>query len=232
MYNLIEYSDNNSDISVSLWQLKGDEQNMDNGNPENVTTAESTSFEYKSSILGNPAAYGVLKNLKIVVPLRYLSSFWRSLEIPLINCKVHLVLNWTKSCVMYNIAGATTFKITSTKLYAPIVTLSTKDNVNLTKQLNTGFKRPVYWNEYKTKIESKDLDNNNRTRFYLDASFQEVKRLFVLAFDDIDNIDNGANKVERKSHRKCFLPRVNITNYNVLIDGRNFCKQPINYLIK
>ena len=69
----------------------------------------------------------------------------------LINCKIHLELNWTKNCVMSNIAGAATFQITSTKLYVPIVTLSTKDNVNLIKQLNKGFKRPVYWNEYKSK---------------------------------------------------------------------------------
>ena len=79
---------------------------------------------------------------------------------PLINCKIHLDLNWTKHCVMSNIAEETTFKITNTKLYIPLVTLSTKDNVNLTKKLNEGFKRPAYWNEYKTKIESKNLYNN------------------------------------------------------------------------
>ena len=110
----------------------------------------------------------------------------------------------------------TTFQITSTKLYVPIVTLSTKGNVNLTKQLNDGFKRSVYWNEYKSKIETKTADNNNVTRFPLYASFQGVNRLFVLAFN------NGANRVERDIHRKYFLPRVNITNNNVLIDGRNF----------
>ena len=73
----------------------------------------------------------------------------------MINCKIHLDLNWIKNCAMSNIAGDTTFKITNTKLYVPIVTLSTEDNVKLTKKLNEGFKRPVYWNKYKTKIESK-----------------------------------------------------------------------------
>ena len=73
---------------------------------------------------------------------------------PLINWKIHLELNWTKDCIMSSVAGATTFKITSTKLYVPIVTLSTKDNVNLAKQLNKGFKRSAYWNEYKSKIET------------------------------------------------------------------------------
>ena len=98
----------------------------------------------------------------------------------------------------------TTFKITSTKLYVPIVTSSTKDNVNLTKQLNEGFKRSVYWSEYKSKIETKIADNDNVTRFPLDASFQGANKLFVLAFN---NTDGNANKVERDSHRKYFLPK-------------------------
>ena len=81
----------------------------------------------------------------------------------------------------------------------------------------------------KRKIETRNLDNNNLTRFPLDASFQGVRRLFVLVFD---NTENGAKKVERNSHTKYFLPRVNITNYNVLIDGRNFYHQPINDIMK
>ena len=156
----------------------------------------------------------------------------------LINCKIHL-LNWDNICVMYGTdtyAGCcndnnreTTFKITSTKLYVPIVTLSTKDNVNLTKQLNEGFKRSVYWNEYKSKIETKEADADNLKRFRLDASFQGVNILFVLAFD---NTNDGDNKVERDSHRKYFLPRVEITNYKVLVDGRNLYDQSINDQIK
>ena len=73
---------------------------------------------------------------------------------PLINCKIHLELNWSNNSVMCNQNGETKFKITNTKWYVPIVTLSTKDNVNLTKQLNEGFKRSIYWNEYKSKIET------------------------------------------------------------------------------
>ena len=92
----------------------------------------------------------------------------------LINFKIHLELNWNNDCVMYgadtytgggNVNDReTTFQITSTKMYVPFVTLSTKDNVNLTKQINEGFKRSVYWNEYKSKIETKKADNNNVTR--------------------------------------------------------------------
>ena len=99
----------------------------------------------------------------------------------------------------------------------------------MTKQLNEGFKRSVFWVEYKSKIERKEAYANNLKRFPLDASFEGVNRLFVLAFG---NTNNGANKVERDNHRKYFLPRVNITNYNALIDGRNFYDQPINDRIK
>ena len=157
---------------------------------------------------------------------------------PLNNCKIHLELNWNNDCVMYGAdtyAGGdnanereTTFQITSTKLYVPVVTLSTKDNVNLTKQLNEGFKRSAYWNDYKSKIGTKTADDNNVVIFPLDT-FQGVSRLFVLTFD---SSENGNKKVERDSHRKYFLPRVNITNDNVLIDGRNFYDQPINDQIK
>ena len=88
----------------------------------------------------------------------------------LINCKIHLELNWNKDCVMLAI-DTTTFKITNTKLYVPIVTLSSKYNVKLVKILEKEFKWPVYWNEYQIKIELRILDNNNLTRFHLDASF-------------------------------------------------------------
>ena len=160
---------------------------------------------------------------------------------PLINYKIHLELNWNNNCVMYGAdtyAGGNnannreaTFQVTSTKLYVPIVSLSFKDNVNLTKLLNEGFKRSVYWNEYKSEIETKEPDANNLKRFLLHASFQGVNKLFVLAFD---NTNNGNNKVERDSHRKYSLPRVNITNYNVCISAisRNFYEQPINDQIK
>ena len=186
MYNLIEYSNNYSNTSGSLWQFKRDKQNMNSGNPANVTIDDSTSFKYKSSFFKplTAADNGVFKDVKIAVPLKYLSNFWRSLEMPLINCKIHLELNWTKDCVMSTIAD-TAFKITNTKLHVTIVTLSSKYNVKLVKLLQKGFKRPVYWNEYQAKIETRNLDNNNLTRFLLDASFQGVRRLFVLAFNNI-----------------------------------------------
>ena len=182
LYNLLEYSDNYADSSGILCQFKRDEQNMTNsGSPGNVTTEHSASFNNKSSILGNPANNGVLKISRIVVPLKYLSNVIKSLEILLVNCKIHIELNCSKNCVMTSIAGTTTYKITNTKLYVRVVTLTSKGNVNLTKQLNEEFKRPVYWNGYKTKIETKAADYD-LTRFYLAASFQGIPKFYILAF--------------------------------------------------
>ena len=120
MYILLECSDNCADSSASLYQFKRDEKNMNNGNLADVTTDDSSSFKYKSSPLGNPNVTGVLRNAKIVVPIKYLSNLVKSLEMPFINCKIYLELNWTNNCVVF----------------FPIVTLSFKDDVNLTKQLN------------------------------------------------------------------------------------------------
>ena len=123
-YNLIEYSDNYSDSSGSSWQFKRDERNVNNENQVEVTVVDSSSVKYKSNFFKTleAADNGVFKSVKIAVPLKYLSKFWRTLEILLISCKIHLKLNWTKDCVMSTIA-VTTFKITSTKSYLLIVTL-------------------------------------------------------------------------------------------------------------
>ena len=129
----------------------------------NVNASDSSSFKYKSNLLKglttrdiganvNPDianAHRLFTDAQIVAPLKYLSSFFRSLEMPLIYCKLHLELNWTKKSVMSNVATASAVQITSTKLYVPVGTLLTKENLQLTKQLNKGFKRYLYWNEYK-----------------------------------------------------------------------------------
>ena len=105
---------------------------MNNGNPDNFTTDDSSSIKYKSSFFKtlDDDDNRVFKNVKTAVPLKYFSNFWRSLEIPLINCKIHLELNWDKDCVMSTTA-ATTFEIKNTKLYVPIVTLSRNYNAKL-----------------------------------------------------------------------------------------------------
>ena len=165
-------------------------------NLDNIHANDSSSFKYKSNLLKrltnrdiganvNPDitnADRLFANPQIVVPLKYLCNFFRSLEMPLINCKLRLELVWTKNSVMSNVATATTFQITNTELYVPVYTLPTKESIKLTKQLNKGFKRSVYWNEYKSKSETQELDNSNLKRFPLDSSFQGVNRLFLLGF--------------------------------------------------
>ena len=112
-------------------------------------------FKYKAALVGKTKDFANQKSsgkdTKIVIPLKYLSNFWRSLEIPLINCKVHLELNWIEDCILSSDENFAKFEIADAKLYVPIVTLSAKDSVNLTKQLSEEFKRSVYWNSYQTE---------------------------------------------------------------------------------
>ena len=189
------------------------------------------SFKYKADLIGNTENNGTKNGVKIAVPLKYLSNFWRSLEMRLINCKVELILKWYERCLL-TAAATATFRITDAKLYVPIVTLSIEDNSKLTKLLNEGFERPIYWNEYKVipnkTVERAAVNDVKYTRELLDSSWQGVKRLFVLAY----NNTAGNDQVSVDSYEKYFLPRVKIDNYNIEIDGRNFYDQPINDSIK
>ena len=101
MYNLIEYSDNYQDSSATICQYKRDEPPEANAIAE-LTISTSSSFKYKVNLLGNPVLDDAItrRNVKIVVPLKYLSNFFRSLEMPLINCKIKLNLTWKKECVL------------------------------------------------------------------------------------------------------------------------------------
>ena len=226
MYNLIEYSDNYQDSSAILYQYKRDEQPVNNdGNIINLTAADSESFKYKINLLGNPvhdAATNIVKlSVKVAVPLKYLSNFFRSLEMPLSNCKIKLNLTWEKECVLSNQAGTAVFIINDTKLYVPVVTLSKEDNKDFIEQQNKGFQRSIYWNEYKTK---QNANANTFNYISLDHSFQGVNRLFVIAYD---NDNNGNNRLIKNGQRKYYLPRVDLNKYNVIIDGINFYDNPI-----
>ena len=117
MYNLIEYSDNYVKASGSLRQYYRDEPN------DNL--ADSESFKSKIKITGKTPNNGNEKDVEIMVPLEYLSNFWRTLEIPLINCEISLILTWPSTCVITNSTGAGRFAIIGTKLYFPVITLST-----------------------------------------------------------------------------------------------------------
>ena len=120
MYNLIKYGDNYSKTSRTLWKYYKYDSN------DNLTDSES--FKSKVKITGKTPNNGNTKDLEIILQLKYLSNFWRTLEIPLTNCEVNLILTWSKDCVITNFTGAGKFAITETKLYVPVATLSTKDN--------------------------------------------------------------------------------------------------------
>ena len=138
---------------------------------------------------------------------------------PLFNCKVHLELNWIEDCILSSAGDSRKFEITDVKLHVPIVPLSTKDSANLRKQLREGFKRSVYWNNYQTK-PAIVIEKGTNIYKLLNASFQGVRRLFVLAYVVAAGAANDEAGI--KDNKKYFLPREEIKNYNVLIDGRKF----------
>ena len=130
-----------------------------------------------------------------MVPIKYLSNFWRTLEMPLINCEVELILTWSSNCVIIytDVANQVpTFTITETNLYVPVVTLSTQDNAKLLPQLKSGFKRTISWNKYLSKPEL--LPQNPNLTHLIEPSFQGVYRLFVFAFE------NDAQSISNKSY--------------------------------
>ena len=143
MYNLIEYSSNYSETTGNLWFYSKDEATNFNADVANNNN-NFKSFMHKAKLLENTEAdggNGILKNATIAVQSKYLSNFLRSLEMLLINCKVKTTLKWTNYCVL-SAAGAGNvsnmddkiiFTIKDTKLYVPVVTLSTRDNQKLSK---------------------------------------------------------------------------------------------------
>ena len=226
MYNLIEYSDNYQDSSATLYQYKRDEQPEDDAVAE-LTADNSDSLKYKIKLLSNVTevagdAAGVRRlNVKVVVPLKYLSNFFRSLEMPLINCKIKLNLTWKKECALSTDAGEAVFIINDTKLYVPVVTLSKEDNKDFVEQQDKGFQRSIYGNEYKTKEINEDADANVFKYINLDPPFQGFNRLSVMAYNRVDG------QSTRNGQRKYYLPRISLNKYNVIIDGRNFYDNPI-----
>ena len=202
MYNLLEYSKNYRNTTGSLWNFYRDEPNSGIGgrnNNVNYSIKDSKSFDYKASITGKLNGIDRTKDVEIVVPLKYLSNFWRTLNMPLINCEINLILTWSENCVLTSKATrdavpaqggnpAVTrvnnptnaiFKITDTKLYVPVVTLSTKDDNNFLEQLKSGFKRTIKWNKYRSEITNQT--KTNYLTYLIDPTFSRVNRLFVLS---------------------------------------------------
>ena len=223
MYNLIEYSDNYAKTTGSLWQYCKDIPARNDNNNAIIIFAEDNltdSFNFKVKFTGQTGDDGT-KDVEIMVPLKYLSNFSRTLEMTLINCEVNLILTWSSTCVLVasNIeAHNATFAITATKLYVPVVTLSTQENTKFLQQLKSGLKRVINWNKYLSKPEL--LAQNANLNHLVEPSFQGVNRLFVLAFENND---------DRTSSDEYYLPIVEIKDYNIMIIGENFFDQPIKY---
>ena len=225
LYNIPEYSDDYADTTGSLYQYKRPEPRDNNGNVVNLGTALS-SFKYQSGLVQKqlttpnsqnvPAntntnfanAHRIWKNIKIVVPLKYISNFFRNLELPLINTKLYMELNWRKCSVLCNQNQNSIFQITKSDLYIPTVTLNTENNNKLSELLSKGFERTVVWNEYKSKIERVTIPqtDNMFRRTTLDVSFQGVSKLFAAAYET-DDIERNANQ---ESRRRYYLPRAEI----------------------
>ena len=234
MYNLLEYSKNYRKTTGSLWNYYRDEPNSGLGGDDNninYSIKDSKSFNYKTSITGKLGDNNRTKeNVEIVVPLKYLSNFWRTLDMVLINCEVSLILTWSKNCVLtseairnaepgvnaINYPAGAPFKIKDTKLYVPVVTLSAENDNKLLKQLKTGFKRTITWNKYRSAMSNQDRNKN--LNFLIDPTFTNVNGLFVLSFE---------NEEDRTSFEKYYERKIEIRDFNVLINQKPFFEIPV-----
>ena len=148
--------------------------------------------------------------IEIVVSLKHLSNFWRTLDVTLINCEIDLILSWSKNCVLADMtvraAGNNDdlpvivapieleFQIKDTKLYVPFVSLSTKDDNKLLEQLKSGFKRTIKWNKNRSQMTIPI--NNNNLNYLIDPAVTKVNRLFVLSFERIAGENNQQKIIE------------------------------------
>ena len=247
MHNLLEHSKNYRETTGSFWNYYRDE-------PGNPLSSNSKSFKYKTSIKGN--TYNVDEKItnddgnevdnpkyeapqvgkieaEIVIPLKHLSNFWRSLDIPLIICEVELILIWSKNCVLSDMTTRHAegdnpaifasleleFQITDTKLYFPVVTLSNKNDIKLLEQLKTRFERTIKWNKYRSQMTVQPQNNN--LNYLTDATFTNVNRLFAVSF--ARNILGD----KRGSFSHYYVPNVEIKDFNVLIDKKSFFNLPV-----
>ena len=149
--------------------------------------------------------------------------------------KVELILAWAKYCVLADMtvnAGANpaivapsvaTFKITDTKLYVPVVTLSKENDTKLLEQLKSGFKRTIKWNKYRSQMTIQPQNNNSN--YLIDPTFTNLNRIFVLSFQRIAE-ENNTTKDCRDSFSHYYVPNVEIKDFNVLIE-RSFFDLPV-----
>ena len=201
MYNLTEYSKNYKKATGSLWNYYRDEPNSGAVGNINYSIKDPKSFNYKTSITGKLEGNNVEKDdVEIVVPLKYLSNFWRTLYVPSINCEVSLTVFWSENCVITSKARRradpdadpavgginnptnATFEIKDTKLCVPLLEYTYN---NLLEQLKTGFKKTIKWNKYRSEMSNQTKNNN--LNYLIDPTFTNVNRSFVLSFENEDD---------------------------------------------
>ena len=176
------------------------------------------SLKFKTKITGQTNDDGEISGIEIMVPLKYLRNFRRTLEMSLNNCEVELIMTWSADCVIIstNVANQNpAFTITETNLSVSVVTLSTQDNAKLLPQLKSTLKRTIS-QKYVAKPEL--LPQNPNINRLIEASFEVVNRLSILAFE---------YDAQRISKKRYYLPNEEIKDYNIMIDGKNFFDQPI-----
>ena len=242
MYNLLEYSKNYRKTIGSLYNYYKDElsDDADDNNFDNIKVVNSNTFKYKNKIIDNTYnvnagadGYDVNKNdtqeVELAIPLKYLGDSWRALNIPLISCEVFLELKWNKNCIITsleqrdigrgnrdNAPTGATLAINYCKLYVPAVTLSKDDEIKLLTNLKSGFKREIIWNKYRSQMTTEAVNNN--LNILIDPTFTNVNRLFVLAYQNVD---------DRQSFSQFYLPNVMVKDFNVIIDKLAFFDLPI-----
>ena len=208
MYNLLEYRDNYSMASQSLWSYyrekmnnDANENNANNYRVDNSKTVTSKSFEYKAKIRGSTPDDNNTLGTNAAVPWKHLSNFSRSLDLPLINCKIELDLSWMKNCMIFEvlntpeidanpaadvptahvIATARTsalFQVNSTKFYDSVVTLPINDSIKFLDDLKQWFRKAISWNKYRSEIKTEPKINN--LNYMIDATFNNINMLLVL----------------------------------------------------
>ena len=206
-------AENYSKTTGSLWKYFRDELTnctSDNNN-FNKNVVNSKSFKYKTNIIRSTydvdetndvygATKAVTKDVQIIIPLKHLIIFWRTLDMPLVNCEASLTLTWPENCVITKLdktvtaaqgnnpavdktnQESATFKITDTKLYVLVVILSTENDKKLLEQLRTRFKGLFKWNNYRSEMTNQAKINN--LNCLIDPTFTKVNRLFVLSFEN------------------------------------------------
>ena len=242
MYNLLEYSKNHRKTIEFLYNYYRDElsDDADDNNFDNIKVVNSNTFKYKNKIIANmynvnagADGYDVNKNgtqeVELAIPLKYLGNFWRALNVPLVRCEVSLELKWDKNCIITsleqrdigggnrdNAPTGAILAINDCKLYVPAVALSKDDEIKLLTNLKSGFKREIIWNKYRSQMSTEAVNNN--LNILIDPTFTNVNRLFVLAYQNADDI---------QSFSQFYLPNVMVKDYNVIIDKLAFFDLPI-----